>query len=68
MNKRGAINRKRDELSGKAKMRDKKMDRARAVMHGGKNGDKEKSETNVPEANNSDEETSGFWNFPCCVS
>ena len=28
----------------------------------------EKSETNGPEANNSDEETSGFWNFPCCVS
>ena len=28
----------------------------------------EKSETNEPEANNSDEETSGFWNFPCCVS
>jgi len=45
MNKRAAINRKRDKLSGKAKMRDKKMDRARAVMHGGKNGDKEKSET-----------------------
>ena len=28
----------------------------------------EKSETNGPEANNSDEETSGFWNFSCCVS
>ena len=25
-------------------------------------------ETNGPQANNSEEETSGFWNFSCCVS
>ena len=28
----------------------------------------EKSETNGLQANNSEEETSGFWNFSCCVS
>ena len=30
---------------------------------------REKCETNGPQANNSEEETSGFWNFSsCCVS
>ena len=29
---------------------------------------REKCETIGPQANNSEEETSGFWNFSCCVS
>ena len=47
MQKKGAMNRKRDKLSGKNKMRDMKKARAveKAVMHGGKSGEKKSKET-----------------------
>ncbi len=49
MQKKGAMNRKRDKLSGKNKMRDMKKARAvskvgeKAVMHGGKSSDEKKT-------------------------
>jgi len=45
------MNRKRDKLSGKNKMRDMKKARAvskvgeKAIMHGGKSGDRKSNET-----------------------
>ena len=51
MKNKGAMNRKRDKLTGKNKMRDMKKTRSagkvgeKAIMHGGKSGEKKNKET-----------------------